>query len=112
MGILIDKVIEIHVDDEEIIARMSGRRVCEKCGSSYHITDNPSKGGESCEKCGGKLIIRKDDDAATVIERLRVYHEQTEPLKGYYSKTGKLHTVRGQKEVSDTTKLTLKALED
>ena len=112
MGILIDKVIEIDVSDEEVITRMTGRRVCERCGDSYHVTDKPSKDSVSCDKCGGMLMIRKDDAASTVIERLRVYHEQTEPLKGYYSKTGKLRTVSGQKEVSDTTKLTLKALED
>ena len=112
MGIQIDKVIDIEVPDEKIVKRMSGRRVCKACGASYH-TDykKPAKDGV-CDSCGGELIIRKDDEPATVLERLNVYHEQTEPLKDYYMKTGKLRIVEGQEEVADTTALTLKALED
>lgn len=111
MGIVIDKVIEIHVSDERVMERMSGRRVCEKCGSSYHVKYKPPKNGESCDHDGGRLIQRKDDAPETVKERLRVYHEQTEPLKEYYEKQGKLYVVEGQEEVKDTTRYTLEALE-
>ncbi len=111
MGIMIDRVIDIEVPDEKIEARMSGRRVCEKCGASYHVDYKPSKDGKTCDLCDGNLIQRKDDAPETVRERLRVYHEQTEPLKDYYQKTGKLKIVIGQEEVADTTRETLKALE-
>ena len=110
MGITIDKVIDIEVADEKIEERLSGRRVCEVCGNSYHTLYKPSPNGDKC-KCGGALIIRKDDKPETIRERLSVYHDQTEPLKDYYAKTGKLRIVEGQEEVADTTKLTLAALE-
>ena len=110
MGVTIDKVLEIYVPDETIQARVSGRRVCEGCGATYHIQYKPSKVEGVCDKCGAKTIIRKDDQPATVLDRLAVYHKQTEPLKEYYAKQGKLETVVGQEEVADTTKLTLKAV--
>lgn len=111
MGIAIDRVISIEVPDEKIVTRMSGRRVCEKCGASYHTEyKKPQKEG-ICNLCGANLICRKDDEPATVLDRLHVYHEQTEPLKDYYAASGKLRTVEGQEEVADTTKLTLAALE-
>lgn len=111
MGIVIEKVIDLEVPDEKIEKRLSGRRVCDRCGSSFHILYKLSKKGESCDKCGGALITRKDDEPATVRERLRTYHEQTEPLKDYYHAVGKLFVVEGQDEVSDTTRLTFAALE-
>ena len=111
MGIKIDKVVEIDVPDEKIKNRLSGRRVCEGCGASYHIEYNPSKNDGICDKCGAKTVIRKDDQPETVLERLAVYHEKTAPLKDYYANQGKLVTVEGQEEVADTYKLTLKALE-
>ncbi|MCI8501677.1 MAG: adenylate kinase [Oscillospiraceae bacterium] len=111
MGIRIDRVIDIEVADETIMARLSGRRVCEGCGASYHLEYKPSKAEGVCDKCGGKTVQRKDDHPDTVKDRLRVYHEQTEPLKEYYRKTGKLAVVEGQEEVKDTTALTLKAVE-
>ncbi|RPF43303.1 adenylate kinase [Hydrogenoanaerobacterium saccharovorans] len=111
MGVRIDKVIDIEVADEKIEQRLSGRRVCEKCSASYHILYKPSVNDTDCAKCGGKLVIRKDDQPETIRERLKVYHDQTEPLKDYYAKTGKLTVVEGQEEVSDTTKLTFAALE-
>ena len=110
MGVTIDKVLEIYVPDETIQAHVSGRRVCEGCGATYHIQYKPSKVEGVCDKCGAKTIIRKDDQPATVLDRLAVYHKQTEPLKEYYAKQGKLETVVGQEEVADTTKLTLKAV--
>lgn len=111
MGIRIDRVIDIEVADEKIMARLSGRRVCEKCGASYHLDYKPSKMKGTCDKCGGNTVQRKDDHPDTVKDRLHVYHEQTEPLKEYYQKTGKLVIVEGQEEVKDTTALTLKAVE-
>jgi adenylate kinase len=111
MGVVIDKVIVIEVEDEAIVERLGGRRVCQSCGSSYHVTYKSPVKADVCDKCGGKLIVRSDDEESTVRERLRVYHEQTEPLKEYYLAVGKLVVVRGQKEVSDTTRLTLAALE-
>ena len=110
MGIKIDCVLSIEVPDEKIVARMSGRRVCPACGASYHTEyKKPEKDG-ICSLCGAELVIRKDDEPATVLDRLNVYHEQTEPLKDYYAKTGKLRTIIGQEEVADTTKLTFSAL--
>lgn len=110
MGIVIDKVIDIEVPDEKIVERMSGRRVCESCGASYHLLyKKPEKEGV-CGKCGGALVQRKDDHPDTVKERLKVYHEQTEPLKAYYEKQGKLAIVEGQEDVADTSRLTLDAL--
>lgn len=111
MGIVIDKVIDIEVADEKIAARMSGRRVCKACGASYHLEYKKSKVEGICDICGGELVIRKDDEPATVLERLKIYHTETEPLKDYYSKSGKLVIVEGQEEVADTTALTFKALE-
>ncbi len=111
MGVRIDKVVEIYVPDEKIESRLSGRRVCEKCGASYHTLYKPTKIDGKCNLCDGNTVIRKDDEPETVKARLKVYHEQTAPLKGYYQNQGKLITVEGQEEVSDTSKLTLKAIE-
>lgn len=111
MGVRIDRVIDIEVPDEKIVARMSGRRVCEVCGNSYHLLYKKPAVEGVCGKCQGTLVQRKDDHPDTVLDRLRVYHEQTEPLKDYYEKQGKLFIVEGQEEVKDTTALTLKALE-
>ena len=91
---------------------MSGRRVCAKCGASYHILYNPSANGTSCDKCGEALSIRKDDAPEVVLDRLNVYHNQTEPLKDFYGKKGVLVLVEGQEEVKDTTALTLQAIEN
>lgn len=110
MGVAIDVVLEIAVPDERICARMSGRRVCEACGASYHIEYKPTKTEGVCDKCGGKTVQRADDAPETVLSRLNVYQEKTAPLKDYYSKTGKLVTVEGQEEVADTTKLVFRAL--
>ena len=112
MGVVIDKVIDIEVPDDKIVQRLSGRRVCADCGASYHLEyKKPEKEG-ICNVFGGKLVQRKDDHPDTVLDRLKVYHEQTEPLKDYYSKAGLLKVVEGQEEVAATTALTLKALED
>jgi adenylate kinase len=111
MGIIIDRVIDIEVADDVIAQRVSGRRVCPACGASYHVDfKKPAKDG-ICDKCGDTLVQRKDDHPDTVKERLQVYHDQTEPLKDYYEKCGKLVIVEGQDKVEDTTKLTIAAVE-
>ena len=112
MGVEINCVVSIEVSDEKIVERMSGRRSCAKCGATYHIIYNPSKDGENCDKCGETLSIRKDDAPEVVLDRLNVYHNQTEPLKDFYGKKGVLVLVEGQEKVEDTTRLTLNAIED
>lgn len=110
MGVQIDKVIEIHVADEKIISRMSGRRVCEGCGNSYHIEYKPTKTEGVCDACGAKVVQRVDDKPETVLSRLETYHEKTAPLKDFYAAKGKLVTVEGQEEIADTSRLTLAAV--
>lgn len=110
MNVRIDKVLEIHVEDAAIQARLSGRRVCEDCGASYHTEFKPTKVEGKCDKCGGRAVQRDDDKPETVIERLKTYHEKTAPLKDYYEKQGKLETVVGQDTVEATSKLVLKAV--
>ena len=112
MGVQIDKVLDIEVPDEKISARLSGRRVCAKCGNSYHILYKKPKTEGVCDACGGELVQRKDDAPETVAARLKEYHEMTEPLKDFYRDLGKLVVVEGQEEVADTTALVFKALED
>ncbi|MBO5227453.1 MAG: adenylate kinase [Lachnospiraceae bacterium] len=111
LGFDIDAALSIEVADEEIVKRMSGRRVCEKCGASYHTEYKKPAVEGKCNFCDGALVIRKDDEPETVKNRLNVYHEQTEPLKDYYKSCGKLLCVEGQDEVKDTTRLVLAALE-
>ncbi len=110
LGVKIDKVISIEVPDDKIVLRMSGRRVCPKCGASYHTEYKKPAVDGVCNQCGDSLAQRKDDAPETVLERLRVYHEQTEPLKEFYEKSGKLRTVVGQEKVEDTSALTMEAL--
>ncbi len=112
MGINIDKVVDIEVADDIIKARMSGRRVCPKCGAPYHIETMPPKVDGICDKCGSELQQRKDDKPETVADRLVVYHEQTEPLKGFYEGRGKLVEVDGIGSVDEITKRVFSALED
>ena len=112
MNVRIDRVIDIEVPDEKIASRLSGRRVCLKCGATYHTEFKKPKAEGICDVCGDNLVQRKDDMPETVLDRLKTYHEQTEPLKDFYEKKGILHIVEGQKNVEDTTALTFKALED
>ena len=111
MGFKINKVIEIYVKDSKIIERMSGRRTCEKCGAAYHVKFKPSKDGVTCDIDGGRLVQRADDNEETVKARLKIYHEQTEPLKEYYDKQKKLFIVEGQDDIADTTRYTIEVLE-
>ena len=112
MGIIIDKVVDIDVPDENIVNRMSGRRVCKACGSSYHIENKKPKVEGVCDACGGELQIRKDDAPETVLDRLNVYHEQTEPLKDFDATCGKLRSVEGTAPITEITEAILKVLED
>ena len=109
-GIRFDAVVAIEIPDEKIVARMGGRRVCESCGASYHIVNIPPKKEGVCDVCGGALKQRKDDDPATVRDRLAVYHKETEPLKGFYEARGILKTVDDQPTVDGTTQAILRAL--
>ena len=109
MGISIDAVISLEVSDEDIVSRMSGRRVCKTCGKTYHTIYNPSSKGDDCE-CGAKLIIRSDDAPDVVRSRLEVYHSTTEPLKSYYAEKGNLKIVLGAEELEETTARTFATL--
>ena len=109
MGIKIDVALDIEVRDEVIVERVSGRRVC-SCGASYHIKYKPSRVEGICDKCGKPLTIRKDDEPATVLDRLANYHKITEPLKDFYRAKGVLVEVDGEKSVEETTAAVLKVL--
>ena len=109
-GIMFDDVISIEISDEVIMNRMSGRRVCEHCGESYHLVAVPPKVEGVGDKCGGKLVQRHDDEPETVKARLEVYHKETEPLKEFYAKRGLLKSVENQPTVEETSKAILRAL--
>ena len=106
----IDGALSIEVSDSEIEHRMEGRRICSQCQATYHVEDNPPKVEGICDKCGGQLVIRKDDTHDVVENRLHIYHEETEPVKEYYRQAGLLLAVRGQKKLADTTQLVFDAL--
>ena len=110
-GDKVDFAVNVDVPDENIIARMSGRRVCGKCGKPYHIVNMPPKVEGVCDNCGGELIQRKDDLAETVKNRLTVYHEQTQPLIDYYDAKGCLVTVDGTKDIDEVFADIIAALE-
>ena len=109
-GVRIDHVISIEVDDSAIESRMTGRRVCPKCGASYHIVANPPKKDGICDVCGSELIVRKDDAPETVRKRLEVYHASTEVLKDFYGKLGRLRTVNGSQSIEGANEDILKAI--
>ena len=110
MGMRIDHVVSLEIDDAIIEGRMTGRRVCPKCGASYHITANPPKKDNTCDLCGAELVTRKDDAPETVKSRLAIYHETTEVLKDYYAAQGKLRLVEGNQSIEGAFKDILKAL--
>ena len=110
MGIKIDHVVSIEVDDAVIEGRMTGRRVCPKCGASYHIVANPPKMEGICNACGSELSIRKDDAPETVRKRLEVYHATTEVLKDFYGKLGRLSIVEGNQPIEKANEDILKAI--
>ena len=109
-GVRIDHVVSIEIDDEVIEGRMTGQRVCGKCGASYHVTANPPKTDGICDQCGSELVIRKDDAPETVRKRLVVYHESTEVLKDYYAKSGKLRIVNGNQPIEQANQDILDAI--
>lgn len=109
-GVSIDHVISIEIEDAVIEARMTGRRVCSVCGASYHLDANPPQIPEICDICGGALVTRQDDAPDTVRRRLRVYHEETEALKGFYQKLGKLRLVEGNQPIEDVSRAILAAI--
>ena len=110
MGIRLDHVVSLEIDDAVIEGRMTGRRVCPKCGASYHITANPPKKDNTCDLCGEGLMTRKDDAPETVKSRLAIYHETTEVLKDYYAAQGKLRLVEGNQSIEGAFKDILNAL--
>ena len=110
MGVRIDHVVSIEVDDAVIEGRMTGRRVCPKCGASYHIVANPPKMDGVCNACGAELTIRKDDAPETVRKRLEVYHATTEVLKEFYGKLGRLCIVEGNQPIENANEAILKAI--
>ena len=110
MGVEITEVLSIEVPDEKILTRMAGRRVCPKCGATFHTEFKPSPAGENCP-CGEKLTRRSDDDPEVVAARLETYHAVTEPIKEFYAGKGMLKIVEGQDKLEDTTALVAAALE-
>lgn len=109
-GISFDHVVSIEIDDAVIEKRMTGRRVCSSCGASYHITANPPKKDGVCDSCGGELTVRKDDAPETVRNRLQVFHQETEALKDFYGKLGKLSLVEGSQAIPEISKAILDAI--
>ena len=109
-GVQIDHVVSIEIDDAVIEGRMTGRRVCTKCGATYHVAVNPPKQEGICDHCGEAVVIRKDDAPETVRKRLQVYHESTEVLKDYYAAQGKLRLVEGNQPIEDAYHDILRAL--
>jgi len=110
MGKDIDYVINIDVPDDIIVKRMAGRRVCPKCGASYHIDNNPTKVENICDKCGENVIQREDDKRETVLERLKTYHMQTEPLIEYYNNKNKIITINGINSIDEINKAIMEKL--
>ena len=101
-GIAFDAVVSIEISEEEILSRMTGRRVCEACGSSYNVEAVPPRREGICDNCGGRLIQRKDDTPETVRERLKVYHTETEPLVDFYAQRGLLRSVQSSTKEATT----------
>lgn len=109
-GVKIDKVLSLEVEDEKIVSRLSSRRECSKCGTPYNVISNKPAVEGKCDKCGGDLIQRADDNPETIQNRLNVYHDQTEPIKDYYAKAGLLVTAKGEEKLEDTTNNVAEAL--
>lgn len=109
-GVKIDYALTLEISDEVIKERVVGRRICNDCGGSFHVSDNPPKKDGICDDCGGKLIQRKDDMPETVENRLELFHKETAPLERFYGDRGKLLRVQSQEKLSDTTRLVMTAL--
>ena len=109
-GVTFDHVLSIEISDQEIVDRMAGRRVCSSCGAPYHVKAKPPKQEGLCDSCGGPLVQREDDKAETVLHRLEVYHNETEPLKGYYAEKGILSPVDNQPTIEGMNQVIMEAL--
>ena len=109
-GVAIDMVLSLEVPDEEIQKRLGGRRTCPTCGMIFHVITKAPKEEGICDVCGAKLIIRKDDAAETISNRLMTYHKETEPLKDYYKAQGKLRTMNGAGSIADTVATAIEIL--
>lgn len=109
-GESIDYAVNVEVPDENIVARMSGRRACLACGATYHILHIPPKTEGICDRCGARLVLRDDDKPETVKKRLDVYHSQTQPLIDYYTAEGKLVEVDGTMEMEEVFTAIVKIL--
>jgi adenylate kinase len=101
LNMRIDAVLNINVDNNLLVSRITGRRICKSCGQTYHVDFNPSKVQNICDKCNGELYQRKDDDSDTVNNRLAVYNNQTKPLFDYYSAKGNLFNINGEQDIED-----------
>lgn len=112
LPIEIDVALELDVDEDIIVDRLSGRRVCKDCGATYHVSNNPSKKEGICDECGGVLEMRKDDVPDVIRHRLEVYNEQTKPLKDFYKERGLLVTIKGCNEVDKTKNAIMKVLRE
>lgn len=100
-GLKLDKVINIDVDKNILVKRLSGRRVCKECGETYHIENKPTKKEGICDKCSSEVIQRADDNEITVLERIEVYEKQTFPLIDFYTDLGLILTVDGTLPIED-----------
>ena len=110
IGDKVDFAIDVEVPDENIVRRMGGRRACVGCGAIYHVVYNPTKEEGKCDTCGGELIVRDDDKPETVLSRLEVYHNQTQPLIDYYKGQGILKSVDGTVDMKDVFKAIVEIL--
>lgn len=110
IGDKVDFAIDVEVPDENIVRRMGGRRACVGCGATYHVVYNPTKEEGTCDTCGGELIVRDDDKPETVLSRLEVYHNQTQPLIDYYKEQGILKSVDGTVDMKDVFKAIVEIL--
>lgn len=111
LGVKIDLALSFEVADEVIIKRLAGRRECPKCGATFHVDNKPSAKGNNCDKCGAELITRDDDKPETIKNRLKVYYDQSEPLKGYYDKMGVLKQVNADDTLDNITKNVFEIIE-
>ena len=109
-GVAFDAVVSIEIEDEVIVERMDGRRVCASCGAPYHVKNLPPKVEGVCDSCGGELKARADDKPEVVRDRLAVYHKETAPLKDFYAERNLLKTVENQPTVAETTTAILTVL--
>lgn len=111
LGMKLDGVINLEVDEEVLIPRLTGRRICRKCGASYHMIFNPPKQEGVCGQCGGELYQRSDDTLETAKNRLNVYDQQTEPLISFYQEQGLLKLIDGDQPIDQVLSNILKALD-